>query len=116
MYHVTCENVKSKMKGLKMYMILKSRRGNASSPAPNLSKRCATPTKRYWDVHEEIDTEVDVLSLQPQPVIPYDAVKARNLMTQCEKHALVIKPVDAQENWEDHIVRYENIIKFYLTL
>jgi hypothetical protein len=75
-------------------------------------KRCATPTKKYWQVHEETEDEIDVVAVgkekDPRENIPYDNPKAKNLMLQCDKHSKIIKAGGDDSDWEDQIVRYVN--------
>lgn len=83
------------------------RGGNASPLLTPPVKRSATPTKRYWDAHEETDDEIDIETVDPDPgeSIPYDPSKARNLMQQCEKHSKIIKGGEDDDNWENQIVK-----------
>lgn len=75
-------------------------------PVPQAPKRCSTPSKKYWEVHDETEEDVDVVgSPTPGEVIPYDGTKAKNLMLQCDKHSKIIKATDEDDDWEEQIVR-----------
>ncbi|XP_070212314.1 KAT8 regulatory NSL complex subunit 3-like isoform X2 [Littorina saxatilis] len=45
---------------------------------------------------------IDVVDVPPAPSMPFDINKARNLMTECERHASYARP-DNQEDWEEKI-------------
>jgi len=83
--------------------MINCRKGSPLSPV----KRPLTPVKKCWesDVEEETELDVDVVGVEAELPIPYDPTKARNLMTQCEKHSMIMKPIDSDENWESQIVR-----------
>ena len=55
-------------------------------------------------VNRHVDPPIDVVDAPPAPSMPFDINKARNLMTECERHASYARP-DSQEDWEDKICR-----------
>jgi len=94
------------------------RRGRPFSPDSPKKKLCISikKKKKCWESDNESPSEdendVDVTELEPEIPIPYDPTKARNLMTRCEKHSKIMKPVDASEKWESQIIRFLNLVKF----
>jgi len=48
---------------------------------------------------------VDVTTVDDEPQIPYDPIKARNLMGECEKHVNFARWSDVGEDWEERVVR-----------
>lgn len=52
---------------------------------------------------QSVDEPIDVVETSPAPCMPFDASKARTLMTECERHASFARPEDQLEDWEEKI-------------
>ncbi len=51
------------------------------------------------------DLEVDVVNTGPQPPLPYDINKARNVMYECERHGNLVRLEEGADDWEDKVTR-----------
>lgn len=52
--------------------------------------------------HREIDVEGD----DDTKITPYDAGKAKSVMTECDRHAMFARSEDVSDDWEERISRY----------
>lgn len=63
----------------------------------------------------EPDVELDVETPPFKPVVPYDPVKARSMMTECERQVTNSCAEEGPDDWEDNVTRLERRIHYVKT-
>ena len=53
--------------------------------------------------HCSQNNDVDIETVEPERVPPYDQAKARSLMTECESNVNFARLQDVSEDWEERI-------------
>ena len=62
--------------------------------------------------HCSQNDDVDIETVEPERVPPYDQAKARSLMTECESNVNFARLQDVSEDWEERIANTRSDLFF----
>ena len=89
----------------KSYSSTKTSGKKGSQLKSNVKSGTTTTTQASGGTTTTDEFDVDVTTVDDEPQIPYDPIKARNLMGECEKHVNFARWSDVGEDWEERVVR-----------
>ena len=49
--------------------------------------------------------DIDVVGVPSQPLAPFDAVKAKSVMNECERHVGFARMDEGHEDWEEKVTK-----------